>query len=84
MKFLKSSLGAQSVDTLMALVRTYLLRGGFEIQINVVDQETLKDARQRPEAYQDLVVRIGGYSDYFVRLTPEMQEEVILRTAHSL
>ena len=84
MKFLKSSLGAQSVDTLMALVRTYLLRGGFEIQINVVDQETLKDARRHPEAYQDLVVRIGGYSDYFVRLTPEMQEEVILRTAHSL
>ena len=84
MKFLKSSLGAQSVDTLMALVKTYLLRGGFEIQINVVDQETLKDARRHPEAYQDLVVRIGGYSDYFVRLTPEMQEEVILRTAHSL
>ncbi|MDD7366582.1 MAG: glycine radical domain-containing protein, partial [Clostridiales bacterium] len=66
------------------LVRTYLLRGGFEIQVNVVDQETLKDARRHPEAYQDLVVRIGGYSDYFVRLTPEMQEEVILRTAHSL
>ena len=84
MKFLKSSLGAQSVDTLMALVRTYLLRGGFEIQINVVDQETLQNARRRPEAYQDLVVRIGGYSDYFVRLSPEMQEEVILRTAHSL
>ena len=84
MKFLKSSLGAQSVDTLLALVKTYLLRGGFEIQINVVDQETLKDARRCPEAYQDLVVRIGGYSDYFVRLTPEMQEEVILRTAHSL
>ena len=84
MKFLKSSLGAQSVDTLMVLVRTYLLRGGFEIQINVVDQETLQNARRRPEAYQDLVVRIGGYSDYFVRLSPEMQEEVILRTAHSL
>ena len=36
------------------------------------------------EKYQDLVVRIGGYSDYFVRLSPEMQEEVILRTSHNV
>ncbi len=84
MKFLKSSLGPHSIDTLSALVKSYLQRGGFEIQINVVDQDTLQDARQHPENYQDLVVRIGGYSDYFVRLTSEMQDEVILRTAHSL
>lgn len=84
MKFLKSSLGPHSIDTLTSLVKSYLKRGGFEIQINVVDQETLLDARLHPENYQDLVVRIGGYSDYFVRLTPEMQEEVILRTAHEL
>lgn len=84
MKFLKSSLGPRSIDTLTALVKSYLGRGGFEMQINVVDQETLQDARIHPENYQDLVVRIGGYSDYFVRLTDEMQQEVILRTAHEL
>ena len=54
------------------------------MQINVVDNETLKNAQKNPEAYQDLVVRIGGYSDYFVRLSPEMQEEVILRTSHNV
>ena len=84
MKFSRSSLGPDSASVLMALAKTYLARGGFEFQINVVDQETLQKARKNPEAYGDLVVRIGGYSDYFVRLTPEMQEEIILRTAHGL
>ncbi len=67
---------------LVDLIDTYILRGGFEIQVNVVDREKLLDAQQHPEQYQDLVVRIGGYSDYFVRLSPEMQAEVILRTNH--
>ena len=67
-------------DSLRDLVLTFLRRGGFETQINVVDHETLKDARQHPENYRDLVVRIGGYSDYFTRLSPQMQDEVILRT----
>lgn len=82
LKFSKTSLGKSSLDTMMAIVKTYLKRGGFELQINVVDNETLKKAQKNPEAYRDLVVRIGGYSDYFVRLSPEMQEEVISRTTH--
>ena len=40
-----------------------------------MDKETLKKAVENPEAYKDLVVRIGGYSDYFVRLSPEMQQD---------
>ncbi|MBQ8333835.1 MAG: hypothetical protein IJX93_08685 [Clostridia bacterium] len=44
--------------------------------------ETLRKAQAEPEKYRDLVVRIGGYSDYFVTLSGEMQEEVILRTTH--
>lgn len=63
---------------------TYLQRGGFEMQINVVDADTLRAAKANPEAYKDLVVRVGGYSDYFAKLTPEMQEEVLLRTAHTV
>ena len=82
MKFSKKSLGALSAETMQHLVRTYLKRGGFEMQINVVDQETLKKAVDCPEAYSDLVVRIGGYSDYFVKLSLQMQQEVILRTEH--
>ncbi len=59
-------------------------RGGFEVQVNVVDRETLLEARNHPEQYKDLVVRIGGYSDYFVGLTPAMQDEVILRSEHAV
>jgi formate C-acetyltransferase len=62
------------------LIVTFLRRGGFETQVNVVDAALLRSARQTPEAYRDLVVRIGGYTDYFVRLSPQMQDEVILRT----
>ncbi len=65
-----------------ALLTAFMERGGFETQVNVVSAETLMKARENPEAYQDLVVRIGGYSDYFVRLSPQMQEEIIARTAH--
>lgn len=84
MKFSKKSLGASSVDTMVGIVKTYLDRGGFEMQINVVDEETLKDAVKEPEKYKDLIVRIGGYSDYFTRLSPQMQQEVILRTTHNI
>lgn len=83
LKFSKASLGKNSYDTMTSIIKTYLKRGGFEVQINVVDNETLKKAQKNPEEYQDLIVRIGGYSDYFVRLSPEMQEEVILRTTHN-
>jgi len=72
------------VPKLLDLVGTYLERGGFEVQVNVVDKATLLAARASPELYRDLVVRIGGYSDYFVGLSPEMQEEIILRTEHEM
>ena len=83
-KFSKSALGANSIETMLTLIKTYLSRGGFEIQVNVVDKETLLQARITPEEYRDLVVRIGGYSDYFVKLSEEMQNEVILRTEHQI
>ena len=69
---------------LLDVVETYLKRGGFEVQVNVVDKATLLAAQEHPEQYRDLVVRIGGYSDYFVGLSPEMQEEIIMRTEHAL
>jgi formate C-acetyltransferase len=80
LKFSRKLFNEGSAAKLLALIRTYLERGGFEIQINVVDKDTLVKAKAEPEAYRDLVVRIGGYSDYFVKLSPTMQEEVILRT----
>lgn len=83
-KFSKSTLGENSLSVMERLIRTYMQRGGFELQINVIDRETLIDARRRPELYRDLVVRIGGYSDYFVTLPDGMQEELILRTEHTI
>lgn len=84
LKFSQRSLGENSISTMKSMIKTYLNRGGFEIQINVVDNDTLKKAQKNPEEYRSLVVRIGGYSDYFIKLSPEMQDEVILRTAHDL
>ncbi|MBQ3848705.1 MAG: hypothetical protein II748_07660 [Clostridia bacterium] len=82
MKFTKKVFTKDSCAKVATLIKTYIERGGFEMQINVVDRETLEDARIHPEMHRDLVVRIGGYSDYFVCLSPQMQAEVILRTAH--
>ncbi|MCY3021177.1 MAG: hypothetical protein NTW87_19355 [Planctomycetota bacterium] len=81
MKF-SSSLFATpgNLARLRDLVVTFLRCGGFETQINVVDAETLRKARAQPESYRDLIVRIGGYTDYFVRLSPEMQDEIMMRT----
>lgn len=84
MKFSKSSLGRDSLSAMVALIQAYMARGGFEIQINVTDRETLLKAKENPEEYRDLVVRIGGYSDYFVKLSKEMQAELILRTEHKI
>jgi pyruvate-formate lyase len=56
---------------------------GHHIQFNVVNAETLRKAQQHPEQYRDLIVRVAGYSDYFVNLTPELQEEIIKRTEHA-
>jgi len=69
-------------NSLRELVLTFLRRGGFETQINVVDRNTLEAARKNPEKYRDLVVRIGGYTDYFTRISREMQDEIIQRTEY--
>ena len=84
LKFSKALLGKKSQENMHALVKTFMERGGFELQVNVVDRETLLKARENPEEYRDLVVRVGGYSDYFIHLSPAMQEEVIARTGHAL
>ncbi len=84
MKFSKKMFSEESVEKLMGLIKVYIARGGFEMQINVVDKETLIKAKEHPETAADLVVRIGGYSDYFVRLSENMQNEVILRTEHEI
>jgi len=68
------------IDKLTHLIKTYFRMDGHHIQFNVVSAETLHDAQKHPEKYRDLIVRVAGYSDYFVDLIPELQEEIIKRT----
>ena len=71
-------------DKLRALVRSYFDLGGMQLQVNVIDQELLRRACERPEDYPDLIVRVGGYSEYFIRLSPELRRSVLERTEHRL
>jgi formate C-acetyltransferase len=66
------------------LVRSYFRMGGHHIQFNVVDADTLRKAQKTPESYGDLIVRVAGYSDYFVDLGVDLQNEIIKRTEHGL
>jgi formate C-acetyltransferase len=72
----------ESIRRIGHLVRSYFKLDGHHIQFNVVNVETLRDARIHPEKYGDLIVRVAGYSDYFNDLTPALQDEIIRRTEH--
>ncbi len=62
------------------LVRTYFKLGGHHIQFNVISAETLRDAQDHPENYLNLIVRVAGYSDYFVNIGKDLQNEILART----
>ncbi|MCX6637851.1 MAG: hypothetical protein NT090_22575 [Acidobacteria bacterium] len=69
-------------DKVRAMLNVYFNKGGQELQINSIDTEMLRAAQKNPGQYRDLVVRVAGFSEFFVNLTPEMQDEIIARTAH--
>ncbi len=69
-------------DKVMTLVQSLFDQEGYQIQMNILDSEVLRAAQASPDDYSDVVVRLGGYSAYFVDLTQSMQEEQIERTAH--
>ena len=74
----------EGLNKAVQLVRGYFRMDGHHIQFNVVTADTLRKAQANPEKYKDLIVRVAGYSDYFVDLTPELQEEIIRRTEQEL
>ncbi len=81
MKFHPSSLeSTEDLKKLSYLIKAYFDGGGKHIQFNVVDRQTLIDAQQHPELHRDLLIRVAGYSAYFVHLTKAVQDEIILRT----
>jgi formate C-acetyltransferase len=69
---------------LASLIKTYFNRGGYHIQFNLMGQEMLLEAKKHREKYRDLLVRVAGYSAYFVELSPEVQDEIIARCEHEL
>lgn len=68
----------------ITLAKAYFAGGGQQLSVNVLDRETLLDAQRNPAAHGDLIVRVGGYSDYFANLTPELQQNIIDRTEFSV
>jgi pyruvate formate-lyase/glycerol dehydratase family glycyl radical enzyme len=74
--------GDDGIARLGQLVRGYFGMNGHHLQFNVVDAATLRAAQKHPEKYRDLIVRVAGYSDYFVDIGPDLQEEIIRRTEH--
>ncbi len=85
MKFHPTALsGADGVKKLKAVMQTYFDRGGMELQLNIVDAATLRKAQQHPEEYKDLVVRVAGFSAYFVEVFKDCQEDLIRRTEMDL
>ena len=81
MKFHPSALKKnEDLRKLSTLIQTYFSLGGKHVQFNVVNRETLMEAQQHPESHRDLVVRIAGYSAYFIQLSKPMQDEIIGRT----
>jgi formate C-acetyltransferase len=74
--------GPQERNALRKLIETYFELGGMEIQFNVISRDTLLAAQASPEEYEDLIVRVSGFSAYFVNLDRLCQDEIIARTEH--
>jgi len=71
--------GEDGHNVFNSIIRSYFDMGGMQIQFNLIDVETLLKARENPKAHRDLMVRVAGYSAYFVDLSNGMQDEVIGR-----
>jgi formate C-acetyltransferase len=71
-------------EKLKALIKTYFGLGGMEMQFNIVSADVLRKAQEKPEDYRDLVVRIAGFSAYFVEMYKASQDDIIRRTEFNL
>lgn len=84
-KFLPSVFQSlENIIKIKDLIRVYFKLDGHHIQFNVVSRDTLLKAKQNPQEYSNLIVRVAGYSDYFNNLSPELQNEIINRTEQQI
>jgi len=68
------------IDKFITLNDVYFNMGGYQIQYNIVDSKVLIEAQKRPEKYQDLMIRVAGFTARFIDLGPDIQEQIIKRT----
>lgn len=74
--------GAEGARKLLDLTRSYMRKGGFHIQYNIVDSKVLKEAQNNPDNYRDLMVRVAGFTQFWVEIGKQIQDEVIARTEY--
>ena len=74
--------GSEGARKLLDMVRAYMRKGGFHVQFNIVDSKMLKDAQAHPENYRDLMVRVAGFTQYWVEIGKQVQDELIARTEY--
>ncbi len=75
--------GEEGTEKLVSFIRTFCDLKLWHLQFNIINKETLLAAQREPEKYRSLIVRVAGYSAYFVDLSPELQDDIIRRTEHS-
>jgi 4-hydroxyphenylacetate decarboxylase large subunit len=74
--------GIEGSKKLLDLTRAYMRKGGFHIQYNIVDSKVLQDAQKNPQNYRDLMVRVAGFTQYWVEIGKAVQDELIARTEY--
>ena len=72
--------GLDGSQKLLTMIAAFMNKGGFHVQFNIVDSKMLKEAQKRPEENRDLLVRVSGFTQYWVETGKPVQDEVIART----
>ena len=70
----------KQIDNLVSLIDGYAQEGGYHLNVNVLNRDTLLDAQKHPENHAHLVVRVAGYSALFTTLSRSLQDDIIRRT----
>ena len=74
--------GDDGLQALVTLIKTFFARGGYAVQFNVIDSETLREAQRVPEQYASVQIRLTGWSVYFVTVPKHQQDQFIGRISH--